>query len=166
MKRKTPPEPDVKRAREILTELIELSGMSRREVERRLLDRKAGTDVNRVLAGKLDLKLRHILNISRVIGLDPGIFFSLLLPEPEASPLLDKIMPIVNAEHRRLRRVATRLTRGVRAEDLDPLRRGVSALIEQLQAFVVETSGADAPGGARKEKEKAQRRAAQALGAG
>ena len=124
------PERDVKRAREILIELIDLSGVTRREVENRLLDEEAGTDVNRVLAGKLDLKLRHILNISRVIGLDPGIFFILLLPEPEASSLLDRIRPLLTAEHKRLRRVATRVAPGIPAEDLDPVRRGVSALIE------------------------------------
>lgn len=164
-----PPEHDVKRARQILNELVELAGMIRREVERRLLDEDAGTDVNRVLAGKLDLKLRHILAITRLVGLDPGIFFTLLLPEPEPSPLLERIRPMVDAEDRRLRRVAARSTPGGQAQDMDPVRRGVSALIEQLQVFVDETSGWDGDGpsgGAQKKTEKAHRRPAQALGAG
>jgi hypothetical protein len=164
-----PYEREVQRARQILIELIEVSGMSRREVERHLLDEEFfwSTDVTRLLAGKLDLKLRHILAITRLVGLDPGVFFTLLLPEPEPSPLLERIRPMVDAGDRRLRRVAARSTLGGQGQDMDPVRRGVSALIEQLQVFVDETSGRDGPsGGAQKKTEKAHRRPAQALGAG
>jgi hypothetical protein len=165
MKRSTPYEPEVRRARQILVDLIELSGMSLREVASRLLDEDVATDVSRLLVGKLDLKLRHILAITRVIGLDPAIFFILLLPEPEASPLLDKIRPVLNAEKRRLRRAAARLTPGDPTEDLEPVRRVAKDLIEQLLEFIAETSGSDAPsGGAQTKTEKAHRRPTQVLG--
>src|SRR5258708_30334489 len=89
-------ERDVARARRILEELIGLAGMSKRELDRRLLEEESGTDVTRLLAGKLDLKLRHVLEICRVIGLSPHVFFNLLL-EPEPSPLIERLTTVVDA---------------------------------------------------------------------
>jgi hypothetical protein len=128
---------EVQRAREILSDLIDLSGMSRREVERRLLEEDSGTDVNRLLAGKLDLKLRHILEICRLVGIYPLVFFNILLNQPEPSPLLRKLRVLSDAEHLRLRTGAGR-TPALLGAAGDALRRRVVDLIAELQEFIGE----------------------------
>jgi hypothetical protein len=88
----TPPadgalEPRVQREvacmREALVRLIELSGLTRREVEQRLREGGTGTDLGRLLGGRLDLKVQHVLAICRVIDLEPWEFFQIALkPRP------------------------------------------------------------------------------------
>jgi hypothetical protein len=86
----------VERARVTLRNLIELSGLSRREVEKRLLDCGGGTDLGRLLSGRLDLKLRHILDILRVIEIYPLEFFTMVCERPrERSPLLGRLEALV-----------------------------------------------------------------------
>jgi hypothetical protein len=86
----------VDRARELLRDLIELSGISRREVERRLLEQDCGTDLGRLLSGRLDLKLRHVLDIVRVLELDPGEFFGMVFKKSAArSPFLRRLESII-----------------------------------------------------------------------
>ena len=85
-------------ARRTLSSLIELSGLSRREVERRLLEQQAGTDLGRLLSGRLDLKLRHIVDIVRVLELHPHEFFRMLFKEqPDRSPLLQRLDGLMGA---------------------------------------------------------------------
>jgi 8-oxo-dGTP pyrophosphatase MutT (NUDIX family) len=85
-------EAEVERARATLRHLIDLSGLSRREVARRLLEERSGLDLGRLLCGRLDLKLRHALDISRVLGLHPLEFFRLVFKEPgERSPFLRQL---------------------------------------------------------------------------
>src|ERR1700716_1127501 len=88
---------EVNRAREILGDLIDLSGMSRREVERRLLEEDSGTDVTRVLSGKLDLKIRHIPAFCRLFGFNPLVFFNMLLKTPEPSPLMQRLETVLDS---------------------------------------------------------------------
>jgi hypothetical protein len=130
---------EVRRAREILSDLIDLSGMSRREVERRLLEEDSGTDVNRLLSGKLDLKLRHILEICRLVGIYPLVFFNILLNQPEPSPLVRKLRIVSDAEHLRLRTGPGRTPALLgTADDVNALRRRVVDLIAELQEFIGE----------------------------
>jgi hypothetical protein len=96
-------ESEVGRMRESLFHLIEFSGMSRREVERRLCERGCGTDLGRLLSGRLDLKMQHVLAICRVIDLAPPEFFQIALkPRPgPRSPLLrrlEALLPAARAE--------------------------------------------------------------------
>jgi hypothetical protein len=86
----------VERARVALRSLIELSGLSRREVEKRLLDLGGGTDLGRLLRGGLDLKLRHIVDILRVVEIYPLEFFRMVCENPpERSPLLGRLAALV-----------------------------------------------------------------------
>jgi hypothetical protein len=62
------PMPEVARARNALRMLISLSMMSRWQVENRLIDQGCGTDLCRLLTGRLDLKMRHIVAICRVLA--------------------------------------------------------------------------------------------------
>jgi hypothetical protein len=89
-------EAEVVRARETLGHLIELSGMSRREVERHLLDQGCGTDLGRLLSGRLDLKLRHIVDICRAIDVYPLEFFHIVFRDSEQrSPLLQRLEALI-----------------------------------------------------------------------
>jgi hypothetical protein len=84
---------ELDRMREALLHLIEFSTMSQREVERRLRQRGCGTDLGRLLSGRLDLKMKHVLSICRVIELEPLEFVQIALkPRPgQRSPLLRRL---------------------------------------------------------------------------
>ncbi|HVT19475.1 MAG TPA: hypothetical protein VHQ90_25260 [Thermoanaerobaculia bacterium] len=117
---------EVERAREVLRHLIELSGMSQRDVEKRLVERGSGTDITRLLSGRLELKLRHVVDISRVLGIHPLEFFRMVFREPEQrSPFLQRLDDLVAPRRAK-----------------DPAHRPASRLspedIEELQARVVE----------------------------
>jgi transcriptional regulator with XRE-family HTH domain len=83
---------EVARVREALRSLIDLSGLSRREIEKRLSAQGSGVDLTRLLAGRFEIKLRHILDIAQVIDIHPLEFFRLTFKEPEErSPLLQRV---------------------------------------------------------------------------
>jgi hypothetical protein len=137
----------VERARVALRHLIELSGLSRREVEKRLLDLGCGTDLGRLLvSGRLDLKLRHILDILRVIEVYPLEFFSMICERPrERSPLLGRLEAIVFPT-----RVGAR-TEGVapcsEVEALERLLARLAELTGEVEGVLAARAGAAAPGG-------------------
>jgi len=76
---------DLERTRKVLRVLIGLTGLSRREVQRRLQSQGSVTDVTRILKGKLDLKLRHILDIIEVLDVQAFEFFQMAFPPPPRS---------------------------------------------------------------------------------
>ena len=79
----------IERAREVLRIFVSLSDVSQREVRRRLVEAKCGADVSRLLRGSLDPKLRHVLDICRILGMHRGEFFAITYPRPaQASQLL------------------------------------------------------------------------------
>jgi hypothetical protein len=86
-------EAEVSRMRGALNQLIELSGLSRRVVERRLCEQGCGTDLGRLLSGRLELKVTHVIAICRVIELEPLEFVQIALkPRPvQRSPLLRRL---------------------------------------------------------------------------
>lgn len=133
-------EAEVTRAREILSHLIELSGMSRREVERHLLEQGCGTDLGRLLSGRLDLKLRHVVDICRVIDLYPLEFFHIVFKDSEQrSPLLQRLEALLPGRLSRAPRVPEGRLPAASFEDL--LRR-FSELVHQLEKA---TTNAGAP---------------------
>lgn len=69
---------EVRRAARLLEALIEAAGMSREELERRL-EASPGY-VCRILSGRVELKLRHILAILRALEIDSTLFFHTLYP--------------------------------------------------------------------------------------
>ncbi len=135
---------EMERARRILGELIELSGLSRREVERRLLEEGCGTDLGRLLAGRLDLKVRHVLDLVRVLGLHPLEFFRMVFCEPEQrSPFLQRLDALL-APGRAAPATAPRSTTG----EIDEIRRRVLELRHEVEilASLVARQRASAPG--------------------
>jgi hypothetical protein len=86
---------EVARARQALGTLIDLSGLSRREIERRLAEQECGLDLNRLLGGKFALKLHQLLDLLRVLDVHPLEFFRLIFKEPERrSPLLERVQTL------------------------------------------------------------------------
>ena len=125
---------EVERARATLRTLVDLSGMSRREVRRRLAAQGSGINLAGLLSGRLDLKLRHVIDLGRVLGVEPGEFFRLVFGAGEAgqrSPLLRRLEGLIAPGRRQ------RAERGgaVGREELEALERrveGLADLVEQL----------------------------------
>lgn len=69
---------EVRRAAKLLEALIQVTGQSQEELERRL-EASPGY-LGRLLAGRVELKLRHILAILRVLEIEPSLFFKTLYP--------------------------------------------------------------------------------------
>ena len=92
-------EADVGQLRKALRQLSDLSGMSRRAVEQCLLGTRCGVDVTRLLAGRFDLKVKHVLAICRVIELEPLELLELALrPRPgQRSPLFRNLQGLFAA---------------------------------------------------------------------
>lgn len=87
-----PSRADIERIVEALRSLIELSPTSWRQVELRLTADGRGVDLSRLFHGKLEPKVRHVLDICEVIELDPLEFFRLVLPgRPQPSALLRRV---------------------------------------------------------------------------
>ena len=124
-------EAEVVRARETLSHLIEFSGMSRREVERHLLEQGCGTDLGRLLSGRLDLKLRHIFDICRVIDIYPLEFFHIVLRDSEQrSPLLQRLEAMIPS---RIQRAARAPEGGPPAPNFEDLLHRFSELLRKLE---------------------------------
>lgn len=70
---------EVRRATQLLEALIQAIGMSREEVEQRL-EASPGY-LGRLLSGRVELKLRHILAVLRALEIEPSLFFHTLYPE-------------------------------------------------------------------------------------
>jgi len=69
---------EVRRAAKLLDALIQVTGMSPEKLEKRL-EASPGY-VGRLLSGRVELKLRHILAILRILEIEPALFFQALYP--------------------------------------------------------------------------------------
>ncbi len=91
-----PPERDerIEHLAEVLKSVIRSSGLTGREIERRL--GMSGGYTSRLLGGGVELKLSQILAILDVIGLYPSELFAMAFPmSGEASPLMRRIQGIM-----------------------------------------------------------------------
>jgi hypothetical protein len=122
---------EVVRVREALRSLIDLSGLSRREIEKRLSAQGDGVDVTRLLAGRFEIKLRHVLDIAQVIGIHPLELFRLTFKEPEErSPLLRRVEAVFAPG----RLAPGRLPRARPAEgDIEDLRQRLQELMREVE---------------------------------
>jgi hypothetical protein len=97
-------DPEVRRMSALLKTAIQLSGASNRDVERRL-GLSAGY-LSRLFSGGIEFKVKHVLDVSEVIELDPAEFFHLALPggweltSPTGRRLLDLVSRIRGAAPR------------------------------------------------------------------
>ena len=74
---------EVQRAARLLEALIQAAGVPHKELEA-LLEVAPGY-VERVLAGRIELKLRHILAFLRALEIEPALFFQALYPSSAPS---------------------------------------------------------------------------------
>lgn len=123
---------DVARVRKALGYLVGFSGLSYREIERRLLQQGFGLDVSRLLGGRFQLRLHQLLDILSVLEIHPAEFFSLVFKLPAVrSPFLERVQGLLGpgkpqADRQRLRSPEMDLA-DVRRR-LDELERLVKAL--------------------------------------
>lgn len=75
---------EVARILNLLRTAMRLLGLSNREVERRM--GLSPSYLSRLFGGTIELKVEHVLAISKAIGLDPAEFFHLAYPHPPEAP--------------------------------------------------------------------------------
>lgn len=83
----TPMEEDkdeIRRILELLRTLSRMLGLTNREVERRM--RLTPSYLSRLYGGFIEVKLEHVLGISRAIGLRPAEFFEFAYPRRPEPP--------------------------------------------------------------------------------
>jgi hypothetical protein len=125
---------ELDRARKLLRVLISFSGLSRREVQRRLLEQGGGTDLSRLLSGKLDLKLRHILDILSVIEVAPIEFFQMLFaPVQRSSPIVDMLDATLTPGRRLPSPPPSRTGTGSEDGDRDDARQRMAHVMRELE---------------------------------
>jgi hypothetical protein len=73
-------EDEIRRATKLLATLVQIAGLNRQDLDRRLGQGRGYS--NQLLTGRVELKYRHILAILRGLGLEPRVFFRSLFPEP------------------------------------------------------------------------------------
>jgi transcriptional regulator with XRE-family HTH domain len=80
----TEPSPEVRRLRTMLKTAMKVLGFTNRDVERRL--GLSGSYLSRLFSGMIDLKVDHVVAISRVIGVEPEEMFQLAFPRKQKVP--------------------------------------------------------------------------------
>ena len=70
---------EVERLLNVLRTSVRLLGLTSREIERRL--GLTPSYVSRIFSGTIELKMEHVLAITRAIGLQPWEFFELAYPQ-------------------------------------------------------------------------------------
>lgn len=82
----TPTEPsaEVRRLRTMLKTAMKVLGFTNRDVERKL--GLSGSYLSRLFSGMIDLKVDHVVAISRVIGVEPEEMFQLAFPKRRRAP--------------------------------------------------------------------------------
>jgi transcriptional regulator with XRE-family HTH domain len=80
---------EIARIAAALRTAIRLSGISHRQVEREL-GLSTGY-LTRILAGQVELRVRHVLDVCRVIGLPPDRFFGALFPLQEGPESMSRL---------------------------------------------------------------------------
>jgi transcriptional regulator with XRE-family HTH domain len=79
-----PEQVEVERLLMVLRTAIRLLGLTNREIERRL--GLTPSYLGRLFGGSIELKVEHVLAISRAIGLEPAEFFELAYPRRPDPP--------------------------------------------------------------------------------
>jgi len=116
-------EAESRRILELLSTLIRILGLSNREIERRV--GLSPSYLSRLFGGYLELKMEHVLEIGRALGLEPQEFFELAYPKSSEPPSesMKKIRDIGNSlrPSHPVAEPAPQPSPGITAEELERL---------------------------------------------
>lgn len=91
---------DVARVTQMLKAAVRFTGVSHRHIEREM-GLSTGY-LSRILSGKAELRIEHVLGVCRAIGLPPSAFFEAAYPgrelEPETARLVAALQELLPAE--------------------------------------------------------------------
>jgi len=140
---------DVIRVAQMLKAAVRFTGVSHRKIEREM-GLSTGY-LSRILSGKVELRIQHVLGVCRAIGLPPSAFFEAAYPsrelEPETARLvaaLQELLPAEDAAPRAKARKAGPAPRppAGRAGKQAP-RTATTQLRRLLEAVLLEMQGQD-----------------------
>jgi len=84
----------------MLKAAVRFSGISHRKIEREM-ELSTGY-LSRILSGKVELRIQHVLGVCRAIGLPPSAFFEAAYPsremDPETARLVAALQELLPAE--------------------------------------------------------------------
>jgi transcriptional regulator with XRE-family HTH domain len=126
---------EIARIAAALRTAIRLSGISHRQVEREL-GLSTGY-LTRILAGQVELRVRHVLDVCRVIGLPPDRFFGALFPlqdAPESMSRLERGLAQLHPPPGRPAPTPTEPSPGARSKPISELLRRLRQAMEDLEA--------------------------------
>ncbi|HVT14727.1 MAG TPA: hypothetical protein VHQ90_00920 [Thermoanaerobaculia bacterium] len=140
---KTPGRTETEKARTTLGDLLEVSGVSRRQLSRRLREQGCDINLHRLFSGRLALKLHHILDITAALGLHPMEFFRIIFAEPEQpSPLLRRLASLLGPT-----RVRPLGPPAVGREEFDQLGQRVTDLTRRVEQLATSPARPAPPAG-------------------
>ncbi|HKH49044.1 MAG TPA: helix-turn-helix transcriptional regulator [Thermoanaerobaculia bacterium] len=126
---------EIARIAAALRTAIRLSGISHRQVEREL-GLSTGY-LTRILAGQVELRVRHVLDVCRVIGLPPDRFFGALFPPqegPESMSRLERGLAQLHPPPGRPAPLSSGDSSEARSKPVSELLRRVRQALEDLEA--------------------------------
>jgi transcriptional regulator with XRE-family HTH domain len=126
---------EIARIAAALRTAIRLSGISHRQVEREL-GLSTGY-LTRILAGQVELRVRHVLDVCRVIGLPPDRFFGALFPMqegPASMVRLERGLAQLHPPPGRPLALSTGASSESRSKPVSELLRRVRQALEDLEA--------------------------------
>ena len=91
---------DISRVTRMLKAAVRFAGVPHRKIER---DMEMSTGyLSRILSGKVELRVQHVLGVCRAIGMPPAAFFEAAYParqfDPETSRLVAALQELLPAE--------------------------------------------------------------------
>jgi transcriptional regulator with XRE-family HTH domain len=122
----------IERLTEVLKTLLRFSKVRNREIETQL--GFSGGYMSRLLSGKIDIKISHLLDIARILDLRPQELFAVAFPEDGArgpSPGMERIRKLLPHLARAGRGAAT-MEASVAAPDLRELQQRLEARFSEV----------------------------------
>jgi transcriptional regulator with XRE-family HTH domain len=136
---------DVARVAQMLKAAVRFSGISHRKIEREM-ELSTGY-LSRILSGKVELRIQHVLGVCRAIGLPPSAFFEAAYPSREMDPetarlvaALQELLPAEDAPPRAKvsKTVPTRPPAAARKTGKQAQETATSQLRRLLEAVLIE----------------------------
>lgn len=140
---------DVIRVAQMLKAAVRFTGVSHRKIEREM-SLSTGY-LSRILSGKVELRIQHVLGVCRAIGLPPSAFFEAAYPSRELDPetarlvaALQELLPAEDAAPRAKARKAGPAPRPpARKAGKQTAQTATTQLRRLLEAVLLEMQGQD-----------------------